>query len=122
MISGSRNIATDHNGNLVTIQSNNHPSIKLRWNSGGNGQYELLHNNRLVFGNTTAGTTYNTLYSNFANRPSKERQEGQQWATKGDVTEAINAQGGKLAAQGGEGGLPAAEIYFSGSNLAEGIS
>lgn len=122
MISGSRNIATDHNGNLVTIQSNNHPSIKLRWNSGGNGTYQLLHNNRLIFGNTTAGTTYNTLYSNFANRPHKEGQTGQQWATQGDATEAINAQGGRLAAQGGEGGLPAAEIYFSGSNLAEGIS
>ena len=117
-ISGSRNIATDNNS-TVTIQSNTHPSIKLQWRNAER-KYHLLYNNQSIFYNFTAGTTYNTLYNNVSNKAGVDNQLWRINDTFVDVEE--NGVPRVVAIGAEEPTIQGALIFFSGSNLAEGIS
>ena len=115
MVSGSRVIAENHDQDIVTIQSNNQPSIKLRFNKGTN--YQLMHNERILF-TTNLALQYSSFYSNFNNEPlNADKVETNQWIIVGDAQEAINSLGGRIATQG-----EVPQLFFSGSNLGEGIS
>ena len=117
MISGSRNIATNP-GHTVTIQSNSHPSVKLRWINGGL-RYDLMHNQRILFSANT-GISYNALFSNFANQPHAEEQSGRQWILSAGADQVDPSGTGGRVASTGE--IFLTMLIFSGSNLAEGIS
>ena len=111
LLSGSRQIA---NNGLTYIQSNTHPDVKL---AALNTQYYLQHKNRLLF--KTPQSMYNQVYDGVAHTAFGEASAGQ-WTKIPGNTDAVNADGGRVAVFSGE--LAEASFIFSGSNLGEGIS
>jgi len=116
MIDGSRNIATALH-ETVTIQSNNEPSIKLRFQAG---EYYLMHNQRILFNTAVpaAHSGYASLYSGYVNLPdSADHVFANQWNKANGATDDINESGGRLATQN----EAPHHLQFNGGELGEGI-